>query len=63
MNLMTKRVNVSLPDPVFEDLKRLAEIRDQAAGTVAAILIEFALKDYKDRGELPSDKPGDDSPK
>lgn len=52
MALMTKRVNVSLPDPVYADLKRLAEIRDQAPGTVAAIVLEIALREMRERGEM-----------
>ena len=52
---MTKRVNMSLPDPVYEDLKRWAEHRDQAVAAVAAIAVERAIRDAKAAGEFPSE--------
>lgn len=54
MKDMAKRVNVTLPDTVYADLERWADLRDQAIATVAAIAIELAIRDVKDRGELPS---------
>jgi hypothetical protein len=53
MKDVAKRVNVTLPDTVYADLERWAELRDQAIATVAAIAIELAIRDVKDRGELP----------
>lgn len=55
MTAMTKRVNLTLPDPVFADLKKWADSRDQAVATVAAIALEIAIRDAKERGEIPSD--------
>jgi hypothetical protein len=49
-----KRVNVTLADTVFRDLERWAGLRDQAVATVAALAIELAIREAKDRGELPS---------
>jgi hypothetical protein len=49
-----KRVNVTLADTVFRDLERWASLRDQAVATVAALAIELAIREAKDRGELPS---------
>lgn len=61
MKDVAKRVNVTLPDTVYADLERWAELRDQAIATVAAIAIELAIRDVKDRGELPpASKPGGD---
>lgn len=58
MTEVAKRVNVTLPETVHADLKRWAEIREQAIASVAAIAIELAIRDAKDRGELPpADKP------
>ena len=57
MSEQMKRVNVSLPDPIFEDLKNWAESRGQAAGTVAAIALELAIREAKDRGEVPQPEP------
>ena len=53
MTNVAKRVNVTLPDTVYADLERWAGMRDQAIATVAAIAIELALRDAKDRGDLP----------
>lgn len=54
---MTKRVNMSLPDPVYADLKKWAEYRDQAVAAVAAIAVERAILEAKARGEFPEDQP------
>ena len=53
MKDVAKRVNVTLPDTVYADLERWAGLRDQALATVAAIAIELAIRDAKDRQELP----------
>ena len=50
---MTKRVNMSLPDPVYRELQRWAEHRDQAVAAVAAIAVERAIRDAIASGELP----------
>ena len=50
---MTKRVNMSLPDPVYEELQRWAKYRDQAVAAVAAIAVERAIRDAIASGELP----------
>ena len=50
---MTKRVNMSLPDPVYEELQRWAKHRDQAVAAVAAIAVERAIRDAIASGELP----------
>lgn len=49
-----RRVNVSLADTVFRDLERWADARGQAVATVAALAIELAIREAKDRDELPS---------
>ncbi len=54
---VAKRVYVTLPDTVHADLERWASIRDQALASVAAIAIELAIRDAKDRGELPPAPP------
>lgn len=51
---VAKRVYVTLPDTVTEDLQRWAEKRDQALATVAAIAIELYLGQLKQTGELPA---------
>jgi len=54
MTTVAKRVNVTLPETVYADLERWAKLRDQAVATVAAIALELAIRDAKDRGDLPS---------
>jgi hypothetical protein len=58
---VAKRVYVTLPDTVHADLERWADLRDQAIATVAAIAIELAIRDAKDRGELPPPEQGEGS--
>lgn len=53
MKNVAKRVNVTLPDTVHAELERWAGLRDQAIATVAAIAIELAIREAKDRGDLP----------
>ena len=50
---MTKRVIMSLPDPVYRELQRWAEHRDQPVAAVAAIAVERAIRDAIANGELP----------
>jgi hypothetical protein len=54
MTTVAKRVNVTLPETVYADLERWAKMRDQAVATVAAIALELAIRDAKDRGDLPA---------
>jgi hypothetical protein len=54
---MTKRVNMSLPDPVYRELQRWAAHRDQAVAAVAAIAVERAIREAIERGELPPAQP------
>jgi hypothetical protein len=51
---MTKRVNMSLPDPVYLELVRWAGHRDQAVAAVAAIAVERAIREAIASGELPA---------
>lgn len=55
MTVMTKRVNMSLPDPIYEDLRRWAEHRDQPVAAVAAIALERAIREAKAAGEIPDE--------
>lgn len=51
---MSKRVNLTLPDTVFADLEIWAKERGQAVATLVAIVVEFAIRQAKQDGELPS---------
>ena len=50
---MPKRVHLTLPDPIHEDLARWASARGQAIATVGAIALEIAIKQAKEAGEIP----------
>ena len=49
---VAKRVYVTLPDTVADDLQIWAERRDQPLATVAAIAIELYLERLKASGDL-----------
>ena len=53
MNEMPKRVHLTLPDPIHEELARWANARGQAIATVGAIALEIAIKQARDAGEIP----------
>lgn len=50
---MAKRVHLTLPDPIHDDLVRWATSRGQAIATVGAIALEIAIKQAKEAGEIP----------
>ena len=50
---MPKRVHLTLPDPIHEELARWASARGQAIATVGAIALEIAIKQAKEAGEIP----------
>lgn len=52
MNEMPKRVHMTLPDPVHDDLAKLAEVRGQPVATVAAIVIELYLELQKQSSQV-----------
>lgn len=51
---MSKRINVTLPDTVLEDLERWAQVQGRPTANLAAFLIEIAIKQAKERGEIPT---------
>lgn len=53
MNDMPKRVHLTLPDPVHDELVRWANARGQAIATVGAIALEIAIKQAREAGEIP----------
>jgi hypothetical protein len=50
---MPKRVHLTLPDPIHDELVRWANARGQAIATVGAIALEIAIKQAKEAGEIP----------
>ncbi|EDX82322.1 hypothetical protein S7335_9 [Synechococcus sp. PCC 7335] len=53
INDMPKRVHLTLPDPVHDELVRWATARGQAIATVGAIALEIAIKQAREAGEIP----------
>ncbi len=52
-NEMPKRVHLTLPDPIHDELARWANARGQAVATVGAIALEIAIKQAREAGEIP----------
>lgn len=51
---MSKRINVTLPDSVLEDLEVWAALQGRPTANLAAFLIEMSIKLAKNNGEFPS---------
>ncbi len=51
---MSKRINVTLPDTVLEDLERWAKVQGRPTANLASFLIELAIQQAKEKGELPT---------
>jgi hypothetical protein len=52
-NFVSKRVNLTLPDAVHEDLERWASSQGRPSANLAAFLVELAIRRAKESGELP----------
>ncbi|GAA6617258.1 hypothetical protein NUACC26_030680 [Scytonema sp. NUACC26] len=50
---VSKKFSVTVPDSVFNDLERLAELQGRPTANLAAFLIELGVREAKERGELP----------
>jgi hypothetical protein len=51
---MSKRVFLTLPDEVFEDLERWAAKQGRPTANLAGYLVESCIRQAKSDGELPS---------
>jgi len=65
---VSKRVNLTLPDVVYDELEAWAEFQGRPTANLAAYLVESAIREAKERGEykiLPkqSPAPGDKAAK
>lgn len=65
---VSKRVNLTLPDVVYDELEAWAEFQGRPTANLAAYLVESAIREAKERGEyktLPKQSPtsGDKSAK
>ncbi|MEM6867173.1 MAG: hypothetical protein F6K00_31675 [Leptolyngbya sp. SIOISBB] len=52
---MPKRITITLPNPVYESLSQLAEIRDEPVAAIATEAVKELVKSAKQSGELPTD--------
>lgn len=51
---VSKRINVTLPDSVVDELEDWANAQGRSVANLAAFLLEMAIKEAKDKGEIPS---------
>ena len=51
---VSKRINVTLPDSVVEELEQWADNQGRSLANLAAFLLESSLKDAKAKGEIPA---------
>ncbi|RCJ30256.1 hypothetical protein A6769_34145 [Nostoc punctiforme NIES-2108] len=49
---MSKRVNLTLPDVIYEDLEAWAEYQGRPTANLAAYLVESAIREAKEKGEF-----------
>lgn len=50
---MSKRINVTLPDAVYEELEWWAQVQGRPVANLANFLIEASLRQAKDKQEIP----------
>jgi hypothetical protein len=53
---VSKRVFVTLPDSVFEDLEQWADSQGRPTANLAAFLIETSIRQAKENGEISPQK-------
>ena len=53
ISAVSKRVNLTLPDIVYEDLERWAGLQGRPPANLGAFLVEAAIRKAKESGELP----------
>lgn len=49
---VSKRVNLTLPDVIYEDLEAWAEYQGRPTANLAAYLVESAIREAKEKGEF-----------
>lgn len=49
---MPKRITITLPNPVYDRLAALSEVRDKAPASLAAEMVERAIEKAQEDGEL-----------
>jgi predicted DNA-binding protein len=57
---MSKRVGLTVPDTIHEKLERWARAEGRPVANLCNFLIEKAVRDAEDRGDIPTeDQPAD----
>ena len=56
-SIVSKRVNLTLPDSVFYALERWADSEGRPTANLAAFIVELAVKDAEQQGKIPSPEP------
>jgi hypothetical protein len=56
-NPVSKRVYVTLPDAIYEDLEQWANSQGRAVANLTAFLIETVVTNAKEEGKIPPKKP------
>ena len=51
---VSKRINITLPDSVVEELEGWADAQGRSLANLAAFLLELSVKQAKEKGEIPS---------
>lgn len=59
---VSKRVFITVPDAVFEDLEDWADQQGRPTANLAAFLVETAIRQAKDKGEF-KPRPADEKSK
>ncbi|BAU13067.1 hypothetical protein LEP3755_36030 [Leptolyngbya sp. NIES-3755] len=59
LGLVSKRVFLTLPDTVYADLERWADLQGRPIANLANYLVERAIEQAKASGELPTGKKQD----
>lgn len=49
---VSKRVNLTLPDVIYEELEAWAEYQGRPTANLAAYLVESAIREAKEKGEF-----------
>ncbi|MDM9580154.1 MULTISPECIES: hypothetical protein [Nostoc] len=58
---MSKRINITLPDSVLDDLEWWAQFQGRPTANLAAFLIEMSIKEAKDKGIFPDKTDSNDN--
>jgi hypothetical protein len=52
--VVSKRINITLPDSVVEELENWADAQGRSLANLAAFLLELSVKQAKEKGEIPT---------